>query len=135
MTTFVVRVQAGFEAAHHLTAYRGPAEAVHGHSWRVEVALEAEALDGEGMAFDFIEAQESLAALAARLDHRDLNTVPPFDLKSPTSEHLAVWFYEGLSDSLPRACIAEVTIWEAPGCSVTYRPNGVRAGTGIRGRP
>ena len=45
---------ARFEAAHHLTAYKGRPEPNHGHSWRVEAVLAAAVLDGEGMAFDFV---------------------------------------------------------------------------------
>jgi 6-pyruvoyltetrahydropterin/6-carboxytetrahydropterin synthase len=122
---FLVRVRARFEAAHHLTSYRGAPEPVHGHSWQVEAALAAAALDGEGMAVDFVAVQKVLRDLAAALDHRDLNTVEPFDRASPTAERVAVWFFDRLSERLAGgpATVAEVTIWEAPGCSVTYRPD------------
>jgi 6-pyruvoyltetrahydropterin/6-carboxytetrahydropterin synthase len=115
-------VSARFEAAHHLTSYRGAPEPVHGHSWRVEAALLAAALDGEGMGFDFVAVQAALRALAARFDHRDINTVPPFDGESPTTERLAAWFYNALAERLPGAPLAEVTVWEGPDCSATYRP-------------
>lgn len=120
----MVRVRAGFEAAHHLTSYRGAPEPVHGHSWRVEAALAAEGLDGEGMAADFVTAQTALRELAAELDHRDLNAMPPFDRQSPTAERVALWFFQRLAERLAggAAALAEVTLWESPGCSVTYRP-------------
>ena len=35
------------------------------------------------MAYDFVEVQGALRELAARLDHRDINTVPPFDRDEP----------------------------------------------------
>ncbi len=57
MPSYLLRVRAGFEAAHHLTSYKGAAEPGHGHSWRVEAALAARELDAEGMAFDFVEVQ------------------------------------------------------------------------------
>jgi 6-pyruvoyltetrahydropterin/6-carboxytetrahydropterin synthase len=122
--TFVVRVRARFEAAHHLTSYRGAAEPAHGHSWRVEAAFRAVELDGEGMAVDFVAAQAALRELAATLDHRDLNTLPPFDRESPTAERVSLWFFERLSGRVAGGpgTLAEVTVWESPGCSVTYRP-------------
>ncbi len=122
---FLVRVRARFEAAHHLTSYRGLPEPVHGHSWQVEAALAAGGLDSEGMAADFVAAQAALHELAAALDHRDLNTVAPFDRSSPTAEHVALWFFERLAERLAGgpAALAEVTVWEAPDCSVTYRPD------------
>lgn len=118
-----LRVVARFEAAHHLTSYKGSPEPSHGHSWRVEAVLDAGRLDDEGMAFDFVEVQGALRELAARLDHRDVNTVPPFDRLSPTTERIAAWFFDGLAERLPAAPLAEVTVWEGPDCSATYRPD------------
>ena len=122
MASYLLRVSVRFEAAHHLTSYKGAAEPVHGHSWRVEAALAAPALDAEGMAFDFVAVRGALRELAARLDHRDINAVPPFDRESPTTERIAAWFFAGLGERLPGAPLVEVTVWEGPDCSATYRP-------------
>jgi 6-pyruvoyltetrahydropterin/6-carboxytetrahydropterin synthase len=119
---YVLRVVARFEAAHHLTSYKGRPEPNHGHSWRVEAVLSAAELDGEGMAFDFVEVKTALQELAARFDHGDVNTVPPFDAVSPTTERIAAWFFDRLAERLPAAPLAEVTVWEGPDCSATYRP-------------
>jgi 6-pyruvoyltetrahydropterin/6-carboxytetrahydropterin synthase len=120
--SYLLRVRAGFEAAHHLTSYLGAPEPVHGHSWRVEAVLATDRLDEEGMAYDFVEVRRALLDLAAAFDHRDVNSVPPFDRLSPTTERIAVWFYERLRERLPAAPLAEVTVWEGPDCSATYRP-------------
>jgi len=122
MATYRLRVIARFEAAHHLTSYKGSPEPVHGHSWRVEAVLETGELGPEGMAYDFVEVRGALGELAARLDHRHVNTVPPFDRVSPTTERIAAWFFDGLKERLPGAPLAEVTLWEGPDCSATYRP-------------
>lgn len=122
MPLYRLRVNARFEAAHHLTSYKGAPEPAHGHSWRVEAALEAAELGGEGMAWDFVEVQGALRDVAGRLDHRDINTVPPFDRVSPTTERIAAWFFDELSRRLPGAPLVEVTVWEGPDCSATYRP-------------
>ena len=122
MPSWVLRGSARFEAAHHLTSYRGAPEPVHGHSWRVEAALETAALDTEGMAYDFVAVQAVLREPAAHVDHRDLNTVPPFDRTSPTTERIAAWFFAALRERLPGAPLVEVTVWEGPDCSATYRP-------------
>jgi 6-pyruvoyltetrahydropterin/6-carboxytetrahydropterin synthase len=122
MPTYRLRVIVRFEAAHHLTSYKGAPEPSHGHSWRVEAVLEAPGLDAEGMAYDFVEVQGVLREIAARLDHRDVNTVPPFDRVSPTTERIAAWFFDELSRRLAGVPLAEVTVWEGPDCSATYRP-------------
>jgi 6-pyruvoyltetrahydropterin/6-carboxytetrahydropterin synthase len=122
MPSYLLRVRSHFEAAHHLTSYRGAAEPVHGHSWQVEAVLEAGDLDAEGMAFDFVAVKSALDALAGRLDHRDVNTVPPFDSVSPTTERIAAWFFAGLAERLPGAPLTALTVWEGPDCSATFRP-------------
>jgi len=122
MAAYLLRVRARFEAAHHLTSYRGAPEPAHGHSWQVEAALSAGGLDDEGMAFDFVAVKGALQAVAAELDHRDVNTVSPFDRLSPTTERIAAWFFARLAERLPEAPLAEVTVWEGPDCSATYRP-------------
>ncbi len=122
MPSYLLRVRARFEAAHHLTSYLGAPEPTHGHSWTVEAALAAETLDAEGMGFDFVAVKRALGELAARFDHRDINTVPPFDRLSPTAERLAAWFHEQLAASLPAARLAEVTVWEGADASATFLP-------------
>lgn len=122
MPGYLLRVRAGFEAAHHLTSYRGAPEPVHGHSWQVEAVLATDRLDGEGMAYDFVAVRRALLEIAAALDHGDVNTVPPFDFLSPTTERIAAWFHERLGERLPDAPLVEVTVWEGPFCSATYRP-------------
>lgn len=122
MARFTLRIRQRFEAAHHLTSYRGAPEPVHGHTWTVEVALEAESLDDEGMGFDFVAARRALADAVAPFDHRHLNEIAPFDRTTPTTENIAIHFHETLSAALEDAHVAEVTVWEGPDCSATYRP-------------
>jgi 6-pyruvoyl-tetrahydropterin synthase len=66
--------------------------------------------------------QRALGALTSQVDHRDWNTVPPFDRESPTTERIAAWFHRGLAERLPGARLVEVTVWEGPLCSATFRP-------------
>lgn len=124
MARWTLEVTSRFEAAHHLRSYRGAPEPAHGHSWRVVARLEADRLDDEGLAYDFVAVKRALDALAARLDHGDLNRVSPFDVESPTTERVAAWFFDGLTDRLPGAPLAAVTLFEGPDCSATYRPGG-----------
>jgi 6-pyruvoyltetrahydropterin/6-carboxytetrahydropterin synthase len=122
LPSYLLRVRARFEAAHHLTSYQGAPEPAHGHSWQVEAALVAETLDAEGMGFDFVAVKTALGELAARFDHRDINEMPPFDRLSPTAERLAAWFHGQLAARWPAAHLAEVTVWEGADASATYRP-------------
>jgi len=119
---FVLRVRERFEATHSLRSYRGRPEPAHGHRWQVEVALVSEQLDDEGMGFDFVEIKTALRELVAPFEDAGINAVPPFDQLTPTTEHLARWFYQELRGRLGAARIAEVTVWEGTDCSATYLP-------------
>lgn len=123
MPTYLLRARSRFEAAHHLTSYKGSPEPVHGHSWQVEAVLEAGRLDDEGIGYDFVTLRDTLRELAGRFDHQDINTVPPFDRLSPTTERIAAWFYDELQQRLSGAELIEITVWEGPDCSATFRPH------------
>jgi 6-pyruvoyltetrahydropterin/6-carboxytetrahydropterin synthase len=128
MARYVLEVAARFEAAHHLRSYRGAPEPVHGHSWKVVARLSAQRLDAEGIAFDFVAVRDALRRLAARFDHRDVNSVPPFDVLSPTTERLAEWFHDELRRELgPGAPLEAVTVFEGPDASATFVAEGGRA--------
>ncbi|MDY7095211.1 MAG: 6-carboxytetrahydropterin synthase [Acidobacteriota bacterium] len=122
MSHYTLRIRSRFEAAHHLTSYHGEAEPVHGHSWLVEVELATDELGPEGMAYDFVEVKQALEALVAPFHHQHINTVPPFDELSPTTEHIARHLFHRLEEALPQAPLSQLTVWEGPDCSATYRP-------------
>jgi len=123
--SWTIRVRATFEAAHHLVDYVGGPEPVHGHSWRIEVALGVDRLGAYDLSVDFVPTEAFVKELAARLHNRDLNAVPPFDRKNPSAENVALWVADeirgaGLLGEGVR--LEEVTVWEGPRNSVTYRP-------------
>jgi 6-pyruvoyltetrahydropterin/6-carboxytetrahydropterin synthase len=123
--SWTVRCHATFEAAHHLVDYVGGPEPVHGHSWKIEVALTTEALGAYDLSLDFVPTEALVKSLAEKLHNRDLNTVPPFDRRNASAENVALWVAEEIGRSgLLRdgAQLSEVTVWEGPRNSVTYRP-------------
>ena len=114
--TYRVRIEARFEAAHSLRTYRGQADPIHGHSWVVEAELEADRLDDDGIAADFVSASKVLRELAGELDTSYLNEKPPFDEINPTAENIARWFFEQLESRLheDNARLTEVVVHEGP---------------------
>ncbi len=122
MARYVLEVSVRFEAAHHLTSYRGGAEPVHGHSWKVVARLGAGELDSDGIAVDFVVVRDALQRLVSRFDHRDINSVAPFDALSPSTERLAEWFFGELEKALGAGTKLEaVTVFEGPDASATYQ--------------
>jgi 6-pyruvoyltetrahydropterin/6-carboxytetrahydropterin synthase len=112
-------VEFHFAASHRLPRYEGPCFRLHGHNYRCMVSVEGEVDPRTGMVADFGEVKRAVdERVLARVDHRDLNDV----LENPTAENIARWIWETLAPGLPR--LAEVRLWEIPGCSVTYRGPG-----------
>lgn len=87
------------EAAHFLpTAPEGhKCRRMHGHSFVVRVHV-AGTLDASGWVVDYGVISRLFEPLYEQLDHRLLNDVP--GLENPTSEHLATWVYDRLSNTL-----------------------------------
>ena len=123
---FEVSVEQVFAAGHALRNYKGKCENIHGHNWRVQVVLEGEQLDGTGLLVDFIDVKDLMGSVIARLDHQFLNEVAPFDVKNPSAENIAEYFYQQMSAGLGGAPvpvrIREVKIWETDIQSASYRP-------------
>ena len=89
-----------FSSAHCLKGYCGNCSEKHGHNWSVQVFIRSEKLDEIGIAVDFKALKRELDALLGELDHKDLNSIPPFDNLNPTSENIAMYIYKRLSEKL-----------------------------------
>jgi 6-pyruvoyltetrahydropterin/6-carboxytetrahydropterin synthase len=68
----VAKESLGFSAAHFLTLPGHICERLHGHNYRVSVAVEGPADPTTGFVVDFAVLKQGLRALIAPLDHRVL---------------------------------------------------------------
>jgi len=110
--SWTLKIRDRFSAAHYLKEYKGKCEKVHGHTFRVEVAVRARELDRTGIGFDFAEIKAALAAVLP--DHTLLNDIYAFN---PSAENLARHFYGELKKTYP---VVAVTVWESEDASATY---------------
>ncbi|MEX2284598.1 MAG: 6-carboxytetrahydropterin synthase QueD [Gemmatimonadota bacterium] len=120
---FVVSVQAHYDSAHFLRHYKGKCEKLHGHRYVVELALVASDLNESGIAYDFVDIKKHLRDLANRLDHENLNDLPPFTELEPSAENQARYFYEEMRRLLPADmgdAVLYVRVWETPTQWATY---------------
>lgn len=123
MGTYLLTVKGHFDAAHHLYGYPGECRELHGHTWDVEVTVEATELDDIGIVYDFKSLKSDLGAVLADYDHALINSVPPFDEISPTAENLARVICERLQSSVDaRVKVTEIAVWESPIARLVYRP-------------
>lgn len=99
-----------FEAAHRLpnVPEGHKCARLHGHSFKVEIAVAGPVDERTGWFIDFARIFEAWEPLHAELDHNYLNDVP--GLSNPTSELLAAWIWERLLPALPS--LVRVTIFE-----------------------
>lgn len=96
-------VRDSFSAAHALRNHGGKCENTHGHNFNVEIRVEGDALDPEtGMLVDFSLLKKLLRQILERLDHKDLNSEPPFDRANPSSENLARHIAERMGAEMAR---------------------------------
>lgn len=119
---YKLKVKSEFSAAHNLREYRGKCEALHGHNWKVEVALAAGKTGSNGMVLDFQVIKKELRDILGEFDHAYLNELPHFKKHNPTSENLARYIYVRLKSKIEAASckLQEVTVWESDNCSAAY---------------
>lgn len=123
---YTVSVQTHYDAAHFLRNYDGKCRRLHGHRYVVEVALQTRELDDSGMAFDFVDLKRELKELADRLDHQNLNEIPPFTEIESTAENQARYFFDELRQRLPedlRDGLLYARVSESPGQWAQYGPS------------
>jgi 6-pyruvoyltetrahydropterin/6-carboxytetrahydropterin synthase len=121
---FEVAVEQTFAAGHALRNYKGKCENVHGHNFKVRVVIEGEKLDETGLLVDFLDVKAAMQKIIDRLDHVFLNDVAPFDVKNPSAENIAEYFYQEMARSLRETVpvrIRDVKVWETEVQSATYR--------------
>ena len=119
---------------HRLLDYDGKCRHLHGHNGRLEVDIEADALDPRGMVMDFGDVRDRVKGwVDDHLDHRMLlcrrdPLVPllteagePLYLmdENPTAENIARHILQEVRRQGLR--LAEVRLWETPSSYATYR--------------
>ncbi|MDR2574413.1 MAG: 6-carboxytetrahydropterin synthase [Desulfovibrio sp.] len=96
-------VRSEFSASHALRHYQGKCENPHGHNFSVEAVVQGHLLseDTELLA-DFSLLKHDLKTVLDTLDHKDLNSIPPFDRINPSSENLSRHIYRALAPLVAR---------------------------------
>jgi 6-pyruvoyltetrahydropterin/6-carboxytetrahydropterin synthase len=118
---FELSIQREFCAAHAI-AMAGQREPMHGHNWKVTLAVKGPALDPDGLLCDFHLLERQLERVIGVLNNRTLNETPPFDQVNPTAEHVAKHIAEAMIAALPgNVLLSYCSVTEAPGCVATFR--------------
>lgn len=120
---FEVTIIKTFSAAHLLADIGGKCEELHGHNFKVEVTVGADALNEEGILIDFRIVKKWLKDILDRLDHQHLNELPYFRGINPSSENIARYIFTTIKPMahFQSVNILNVKVWESDTASVTYR--------------
>jgi 6-pyruvoyltetrahydropterin/6-carboxytetrahydropterin synthase len=117
---FEICVEHTFASAHFLRDYKGKCENLHGHNYRVQVAMEGE-LDKSGMVFDFADLKGRLRKTSEYMDHQCLNELKPFDTVNPSAENIAKFIFDEIQHDIEPAKLSYVRVWETDTSCATYR--------------
>lgn len=115
-----IRKHFRFEAAHVLPFHQGKCSRMHGHSYRLEVAVRGP-IQTDGPARGMIEDFDVIKRIVREhvvdiLDHQTLNDF----IENPTAEQIVVWAWRRLETHL--AGLDELILWEtANSCAVLRR--------------
>lgn len=109
---YKIGIVSHFDAAHYLPGHP-KCGSVHGHTYKVEVALGSDELKGD-MIIDFGEFKKVVNSILSQFDHKVLNEVVDF---VPTVENLAFHIHKLL---LERGFDCEVKVWEGEGAWASY---------------
>ena len=119
---FEIDIERDFAAAHCLKGYNGDCSALHGHNWIVQAFVKTGDLDEIGIAVDFRRLKQEIDDILSQLDHSCLNDLEVFKDKNPTSENLAKYIYEELTERMntESVTVSRVRVCESPGSGATY---------------
>jgi 6-pyruvoyl-tetrahydropterin synthase len=122
---FSVTVRDHMMIAHSLQGeVFGPAQALHGATYVVDVTFRRQMLDADGIVVDIGRAAEALRAVMGELSYRNLDDEPDFAGMNTTTEALAQVVGDRLADSV-RAGDLGAGALEIDGLVVTLRESHV----------
>jgi 6-pyruvoyltetrahydropterin/6-carboxytetrahydropterin synthase len=130
---FDIFIDTHFAGAHHLRDYPGDCEKPHGHNWKVKVTVRATELDQYGMGIDFKVLKKIVKEVIDKLDHNDLNTLPYFQDRNPSSEHIATFLFDEVSALLSddRYSLYSMRVLETDTQGLTYYGNRDNGGSSL----
>lgn len=97
---YAVEVREHIMIAHSFKgALFGPAQALHGATFVVDVAFFRDELTADGVVVDIGRAQEALKTVLAPLNYQNLDALPQFAGKNTTTEFLARHVFDAMAEA------------------------------------
>ena len=121
---YTLGVRREFIARHYLVGGDwGPENIEHAHRYRLELVLEAKALDRHGFLVDIVAVEQHLDQVVADFRDKTLNDLAAFAGLNPSIERLATILHERFRERLAHLGLdgLAVTIWEDEIAWTSYR--------------
>jgi 6-pyruvoyltetrahydropterin/6-carboxytetrahydropterin synthase len=120
--SYAVGVVDTVRSTHVMPGLPLPEGAPHEHDYRIEISVEREALDGDGMVVDIDVLRHALAAVTDKMAGVDLGEALETQ-EAVTVERLSRWIHGGIAEALGSLRQAEMTVrvWEGPDAFGAYR--------------
>jgi len=117
--TIILAKDFEFESAQSLPLFPAghKCRQVHGHSFKLTVAVRGAVDESTGILYDHARISEAMRPIVALLDHAYLNDIP--GLENPTIELMARWLWQRLAPQLPG--LHELILHETPRARCIYR--------------
>jgi len=98
----------------------------HGHNYELIASVTGDVNPETGYVIDLKDLSDIIfEEVELPFDHKNLNLdVPEFANLNPTAEHIAYVIWHRMRKRLPLALDLEVTLYETPRNSVTYKGEG-----------
>ena len=123
--TYEVGLSRTVRAFHVMPGMPAPEGERHHHDYRIELVVERQDLDEQGMVCDLDLLEAALADLAGRIEDKDLEDAiqPPGAGMGITVEVFARWAHETLAAVVRRAGgdTLATRVWESPVAFAGYR--------------
>jgi len=122
---YEVTIIKSFSAAHALKEIGGNCEELHGHNFTVEVSIASSDLTTEGILIDFRILKKWTDDILVELDHKYLNDIKHFENINPSSELIAKFIYDRISEEAQRRQleVSHVSVWESEDAKISYYGN------------
>ena len=103
----------------------GNCEELHGHNFTVEVSIASSDLTTEGILIDFRILKKWTDDILVELDHKYLNDIKHFENINPSSELIAKFIYDRISEEAQRRQleVSHVSVWESEDAKISYYGN------------
>lgn len=124
-SVYEVTIKQSFSAAHMLNEIGGTCEKLHGHNFVVEISICSIVLSEEGILIDFRILKQWADEILKEFDHKYLNDISYFKDTSPSSENIARYIYDRISEKVKKRNldVSRVTIWESEDARASYYGN------------